>query len=254
MHLEPPASSVAQPVYNIGPSGELTLDAWLVGPTPQCLVVSLPTTRAIGEDEFLLDLARYRCAERGFKDSLSRHFISRRFGVEGSPQEAEAFLDQARIAAEITDDFLGVDALDLTDWLSVRMAGERWHSFIRYMQTSPGTDFVLLVRTKSKERVEAVARTIAQSGCLMADVIELYAPTGKMLAQSMTKHAALPPTSLEAAASAFESMRALGMEPNYVLARDLALRVSNELRRGLGGEEAVIAAFTSRGITFGSCR
>ena len=254
MHTKRPANIPTPAAYNIGPISAMTLDAWLEGPSPQCLVVRLPATRAIGEDDFLLDVARRRCGQRGFKDSLGRHFISRRFSASGSSQEAEAFLDQARAAAEITDDFMGLDALDMTEWLAVRMAGERWQAFIRYLQTSPATDFVLLARTTSEERIEALVRTVSQGGCLMTDVVELYAPTGQMLAQYMTRCAALPAGLAEKAADAFESLRAQGAEPNYVLARDIALRVAGELKRGLAETDALVAAFSSRGITFGYCK
>ena len=88
-------------LYNIGPLGEIVMETWLDGPSPQCLVVKLPTMRRVGEDEFLLDLAKERYRRRGFRDAFGRHFISRRFALEGTSWDAEAFLGQAREVAEI---------------------------------------------------------------------------------------------------------------------------------------------------------
>ena len=235
--------------FNIGPIGEMTLDMWLEGPSPRCLVVQLPTTHCVGEEEFLLYVATKRHEVRGFKDALNRHFISRRFGAFEAAGDVDAFFDEARRAAEITDQFYGVDAIDMTEWLSVPMKGERWHGLARYIQTSLYTDFVFIVRTDLESEVERLAHAITGMGYLIAECIQLYPPTGDMLAGFMAKEAGgcLDGT-VEQARGLFEGMRQSGFVPNYTLARDLAHRAKSAIGRGLDPATAVETAFASVGL------
>ncbi len=236
--------------YNLGPAGEIDLEMWLEGPSARCLFVQLPVTRRIGEEEFLLDLARRRKERRGFRDAIGRHFVSRRFGVEGSALDAAAMFAQARVAAEVTDEFYGVDAIDLTEWVGMPKMGERWQAFVRHIQTSPHTDFVFLVRTCNDNNVADLASVITGTGYLIADTIKLYPPTGEMLAEAFVDAATEDlEDGFDRAREMFDSLLASGAEPNYTLALDLAGRASVEARRGLEPEGAVTAAFASRGIT-----
>ena len=238
--------------FNIGPGGEMTLDAWLRGGSPHALVVQLPAIRGVGEDEFLLYVAEARRKCCGYKDSLRRHFISRRFGIDGTPSDADALLCEASLVAEITDEFYGVDAIDLTEWLHAPMSGERWHSLVRHIQSSPHTDFVLLARSSFENDVDKLARVIGGMGCMPVEQIRLYPPSGEMLASRMAAEAS---GSIDGAtglaSSLFVAMQEVGSIPNYILAKELGLQAENWVRRGVDPKQAVTAVFEGKGMRFG---
>lgn len=175
---------MVQVSYNVDVEDGRKLAAWEASLPRPALFLALPPLKNIGEDELIYELATksYRC--NGFSDSFERHFMQRNFPYGGSPGDYEAFLDDARNIAEITDEFFGVDSIDLTDWASKPLGGAMWRRLIHYVRTHGETDFVFTARVDDPEKAEDLVRSIRSECGLAIEIITLHLPLPNALAEA----------------------------------------------------------------------
>ena len=164
-----------------------SLDAWMISQyaRPDIFVVA-PPVRDVGEQQLIEELAQASYRLSGRHDAKRRHFLERPFLSHAPLEEYQRFLDEAFATSEITDEFYGVDNIDLTSWVGedIGLLAEAWAYLVTHVNAHPETDFVFCVYTDEVEAARNIARRIVCDTGLALEWVELSYPGASSLAEA----------------------------------------------------------------------
>lgn len=211
--------------YTVDERTRASLDTWMRNEStrPDILIIA-PTIRDVGEQQLVAELADAVYQLGGFRDLRRRHVMSRNFPALGTDLDYQRFLDQAFEVSEITDEFFGVDSIDLSSWIDAdEESDDTWRILVSHISSHPETDFVFRVYTDSRDRAMALARRILQDTGIALETVELSLPTAEQLAGEFLAHGKGEFNELESDILArFVSLREENKAMNYGFARSIA--------------------------------
>lgn len=173
--------------YSVPEESSLSIQAWMESEVmrPDIFIIA-PEIKDVGEQQLIQDLARASYERQGLRDSRARHFLSRAFPFTDSEVAYARFLDEAFDTAEISDEFYGVDNIDLTAWMDIgpNQRPETWRQLTDYVLDHPETDFVFTCFTDDPHKADSIISSLRESCGIAVEVIELDYPDASMLAQA----------------------------------------------------------------------
>lgn len=138
---------------------------WVQAKMCPAIFLVVPSVKHVGEKELTRDLARMVYESAGFSDSPSRHFMSRNYPHGGNPADYAHFYDDSIEAAAITNEFHGVDCIDLTSWVGKDLSSPHWHKLSDYIHEAESTDLVFMVCSDNTNLVDKLENSlVANSG------------------------------------------------------------------------------------------
>ena len=224
-----------------------SIDTWLnsASARPDIFIVA-PSIRDVGEQRLIEQLAdaSYRLGK--YEDLRRRHFILRSFSSMGSEDYYARFLDETFATAEITDEFYGVDAIDLTQWLHKEFdqAQSPWHYLIAHITAHPETDFVFIAYTDEPEEAMRIAGRITIDTGIGLQTIQLKSPNAHLLASEFLQQSEGEFSHHDAyIGEQFDALASRGMQMNYGFARSCALYALHQLSVYDDKDKALAKAF-----------
>ena len=190
------------------------------------LLIQLPQHGDIGEDALIAKLAASvyeKNVRNGIHraDSHRRHFAHRNFPYAGSPSDVERFRDELEDSAEITNEFYGVDCIDLTGWVGADPSKGGWDTLVHHVQAHPHVDFVFTARCSEKRLADRLAKLLSVSSGIPVEVIALLPPKPVMLTEVIFRGEGTGP-GFDVFVSWFENLDASSLEVSYAISRGIA--------------------------------
>lgn len=215
-------------IYNVSDSDQSLLSLWTEALDAPALLLQLPKHGDVGEDTLIAELAAAtyeKNVRNGIHraDSRRRHFAHRNFPYAGNPSDVERFRDELEDCAEVTNEFYGVDCIDLTGWIDADHAKGGWDTLVHHVQSHPQVDFVFTARCPEKRHADRLANLISVSCGIPIETVVMLPPTPAMLAKSVF-HGEDAGPGFDVFASWLESLDAAPLEISYALSRSIAAK------------------------------
>ncbi|WP_455139896.1 hypothetical protein [Thermophilibacter sp.] len=214
--------------YNISDKDWNLLSSWAEALDAPALFLRLPGHGDVGEDALIAELADMtyeKNVSNGVHraDSRRRHFARRNFPYAGSPSDVERFRDELEGRAEVTNDFHGVDCIDLTGWVGADPSKGGWDALVHHVQAHPHVDFVFTARCSERRHADRLVSLISVSCGVPVEPISMLPPTPVMLADSVFGGEGAGP-GFDALVSWFEGLDTASLEISYALSRGVAAK------------------------------
>lgn len=214
---------------NVSNGDRALLSLWVDALHAPALFIQLPRHGDVGEDALISELvdATYEKNVRNGvhrADSRRRHFAHRNFPYTGSPSDIERFRDELENRAEVTNDFYGVDCIDLTGWVGVDCSKGGWDTLVHHVQSHPHVDFVFTARCPERRHADRLASLISVSCGIPIETVELLPPTPEMLAESIFDEEKDTAPGYDALVAWFESLETDSLEISYAIPRSVAAK------------------------------
>lgn len=211
--------------YMVDKRTQMSLDGWMKGGSthPDILIIA-PVIRDVGEQQLIDQLVDAVYSMNGFHDVKRRHVMSRVFPAKGTPKDYDEFLDRPFEVSEITDEFFGIDDIDLSTWADVNVEDhDTWRYLVSHVVSHPETDFVFRVYTDDVDKACQLGRRICQDTGIALEIVQLSLPTPEQLADEFAKESRGEFRELaDDVLGGFVSLQEKGKAMNYNFARSLA--------------------------------
>lgn len=182
--------------YNIS-DDDRALIASMANLTPApALILQTPVLGAVGEDGLIKDLrdlvyAKNVRAGLHRKDNVMRHIAYRNLPYDGSAADYQSFTDALQEVNPFVDNFLGIDAIDMTGWAGKHFSGIGWNKLKHHLRDNSSTDFVFVM--KAGEEPSTDLRKALQHDCgIPVEKIVLDVPKPEMLVSFINSRVELP--------------------------------------------------------------
>lgn len=215
--------------YNISDGDRDLLSLWKEALDAPALFIQLPRHGDVGEDALISELAD-ATYEKNVRngvhraDSCRRHFAYRNFPYAGSPSDVERFRDELEDRAEVTNEFYGVDCIDLSGWVGMDSSKGGWDTLIHHIQLHPHVDFVFTVRCPERRHADRLASLISVSCGIPVETVALLPPTPEMLAESIFREEKVAAHGYDALVTWFEGLDTDSLEISYAIPRGIAAK------------------------------
>ena len=203
------------------------LDAWTEVADPPALFLHVPGHGDVGERELMADLADAvyrRNISRGIhkEDSRCRHFVTRNFPYGANPGDVAFFMNELGNACSVTNEFFGVDCIDLTSWVGKNPSKGGWETLVHHVQAHPDADFVFFAQC-TEPQASKLADQIRLTCGIPLEIVKLLPPEQNMLvAETIGSRGDEPVVAL--LSSWFSNLSESDLEISYALPRALAAR------------------------------
>lgn len=230
--------------YCTSPDALNALTVWKSSAIRPCVMVIAPAYD-VGEADLIDELADALYHLRGFRDERRRHYITKRLPRTLSEVAMARFVDQAFDASEIRDGFIGVDCIDLSEWVGHQLlcGNASWERFASYVRDHRESDFVFLTYAQDPRLARNLAAEISMACGTTVLPIELEYPSVDRLTKAFVER---DPKRFGACSESIEvclaEARDSGFRINYMTVRALAEVASHEMAMGHDARRAVNAA------------
>ena len=202
--------------YNITGEELELLKAWPTSESKPAVFLTVPAVRDVGERELIEDLCALAYEAAGYVDAPARHRLMRNYPHEGSAEDYAHFTDDPIIAAEVTNEFRGIDCIDLTAWLGQALDSPYWTKFLNHVRPSDYCDYILVAHTDRPELVDEIVQSI-MSRCGIAVLrVAVLPPTRDALVAAFMKKSGSSVTGYDALVGDWiDCLLEEGKAPNY---------------------------------------
>lgn len=251
--------------FNIADEDHTLLDNWCALIGAPALLLNVPEHGNVGEAELINHLAsavydkNVHCGLHRH-DSRQRHFASRNFPYGGSESDYARFKDELEDSAEVTNEFYGIDHIDLTQWVGKDPSRGPWQTLVHHVQSHSTVDFVFSARCAKDAQALKLVDLLRSTCGVPVETVNLLAPTPTMLAGAVLGAMEMSP-GFDCLDAWFADLGRTGVELNYVLAHSLSakarilgidLSVEDEAERFLaaGYGDAVTGLYEKKRLGF----
>lgn len=214
-------------LYNASTKDLRLLETWMESSGAPALFLSIPGHGSVGENALVEEIAEavYRrnvaCGIHR-EDSRSRHFASRSFPYSCSPSDMSRFRDELDERSEVTDEFFGVDHIDLTAWAGRSAARDEWEALVQHVQSHPGATFVFSARCPNQQAVK-LANHVRLTCRIPVEIVRLLPPTKELLVAETLGERTTGPVG-DRLSAWFESMSSSEFELSYTVSHTLTAK------------------------------
>lgn len=170
--------------YNITDEDLELLRVWPTSEIKPAVFLTVPVVRDVGERELVDDLCALAYEAAGYADAPARHRLMRNYPHEGSAEDYAHFTDDPIIAAEITNEFHGVDCIDLTAWLGQDLDSPCWVKFLNHVRPNARRSYIFMTYTDRPELVDDLAQSILSRCGLAILRMAVMPPTQEALVEA----------------------------------------------------------------------
>ena len=215
-------------MFNISKEDAERIDTWSSIVSAPALFLHIPEHGNVGESELVAYLAG-RVYEKNVglgmhrRDSRQRHFASRNFPYGGGEADYIRFRDELEDSAEVSNDFYGIDNVDLTTWVGKDPSKGCWDALVHHVQEHPTVDFVFSARSAEDGQASKLADLVRTTCGVPVEEVALLPPTPEMLARSTFADAESAP-GYDRLVAWYRDLGDAGVELNYALARSLSAK------------------------------
>ena len=168
--------------YNVTKEELDLLKAWPTSESKPAVFLTVPTVRDVGERELIDDLCALSYKGAGYSDAMARHRLMRNYPHEGSADDYAHFTDDPILTAEITNEFHGIDCIDLTAWLGQSLDSPFWTKLLNHIRPNGCCSYIFIAYTDRRDLVDELAQSIV-SRCGVAVLrVSVMQPTCGALA------------------------------------------------------------------------
>lgn len=214
-------------LYNASAEDLKLLKTWMESHGAPALFLSIPGHGNVGEQALVREIAEAvysRNVACGIhrEDSRSRHFASRSFPYSCSPSDLSRFRDELDERSEVTDDFFGVDHIDLTAWVGRGAARDEWEELVQHVQSHPHATFVFTARCYNPQAIK-LANHVSLTCSIPIETLRLLPPTQELLAAETLGRGGAGPA-VDCLSTWFGSMSSSVFELSYTVSHTLAAK------------------------------
>lgn len=159
-------------------------------PAP-AIVLQVPSYGNVGEDDFLGDLCELVYAKNvgaGFhrEDSMRRHYSRCSLPFEGLLDDYRLFDDALIGANPFSDDFYGLDVIEMTEWVGKTHSGPGWAHLKRHVTLYRDTaDFLFMAKSDDSGKVQVLCESLCDGCGLSVELVSIARPTPEMILRYM---------------------------------------------------------------------